>query len=192
MEKPKPKTARKGQEKIRKSLLADLEQRTPEERLAHLRRNASGSVADKPQPKSIQAYQEANRQAMVKNREQVARMTHEELVAQFRRNAAMPTIHDDVKILLYLVFAMPKPGSKKYGIVSRYDGYFLCLADNPDPTHLLSELLAKKDAEILLAHRAATGEIGCLRGGVVNRDQIIEHGYALVLEKTIRFSPSKN
>ena len=231
---PEPKSSQEGQEKIRKSLLSDLENRTPEERLEDLRRNASGSVKDKPQPepKSIAAFQEINRQAMLANRERSARMTHAERIAEgrrnnsrastynpepksiaafqedsrlavlesgrllarmseaertaaFRRHASMPTIHDDVKVLLYLVFAIPIPGSKKCGIVSRYDGYFFCLADNPDPIRLLSELLAKQDAEILVAHHAATGEIGCLRDGAANRDQIIESGYALVLGKKV-------
>jgi hypothetical protein len=141
---------------------------------------------------TIEAYVNENAKAIKESSKRLAKMTHAERTAQLHRNSAMPTIHDDVRASLFLVFALPIPESKHHANVWRFEGYFLCRVDNPFPTGLLKELLAKRGLELLKVHQTATGEIGCLREGAMNRTQVIDDGYALVLKKKLcRVSPEQ-
>jgi hypothetical protein len=85
-------------------------------------------------------------------------------------------------VSVYRIFWKPLPQSKEAGTVERYEGYFYCLSDLPDPARFVSELLLlDSEAEVIYFKLGDVGEIGTLLGNASTRAQVDEKGYTLKL-----------
>ena len=71
------------------------------------------------------------------------------------------------RVNLYRIFARPMAGSRHANKIERYDGYFACFADDPNPAATAMRVLAHDDnAELISIRLEETGEI----------DDILAHG----------------
>ena len=91
-------------------------------------------------------------------------------------------------VTTYRVYAQPLPDSKDAETIARYEGYFFCLSNRPDPKRLLSELLLRENAEVILMEQEAIGEIEYTLGTASHRAIVDEKGCSWAWGKTVRFS----
>lgn len=82
------------------------------------------------------------------------------------------------QIILYRIYAVPKPTSREVLTVKQYRGYFACSANDTNPTETISKHLAKYgDADLVLMEIDTIGEIDHILGtGGGSRSIFNEHG----------------
>jgi len=82
------------------------------------------------------------------------------------------------QVVLYRIYASPLARSKDFLTVKRYQGYFACAADDPNPAETISKHLAKYgDAELVLMEIDTIGEIDHVLGTCGGSRSIFdEHG----------------